>query len=416
MAHVPSRLTEGDVQGQLTTGTSQRDDLAIPLLFDGAVEEDDYMTKYNDPKLLGLSSFEKLLKLHSVPPPTIVYDAQAPLSNLIRISGSGVMLALVRGDFWVLLILHIILSVLYYRTGEGVEDGTPEAPGWPKFNMHLIGIPGGLTTFVLVFYLNQSFGRYISQSTQCFGALGALGEYVQLLRVHFHDAAFPHASVVRHELFKLINALHCLAFTCHPQYADAGIKGWGWYYLLDNKLLTEGQVQKLKPFAYHGDGRLAFREIALWTNRGIWAQQSRGHLTVRMATLFTHKMWQIRDHLEELYTFPSGPVPFAYYHLINFIVLLYLTALSYAFVFIAPVWSIPGFFLILVGLLGIRELGNAMSNPIGEDSMDIPVFHFIHTFLKNSTALINRSPGYTGEIEELTPKTKPLFDKSSQIY
>ena len=45
--------------------------------------------------------------------PIIMYNADEPLRNLLKLEGTTVPLVLTRGDFWVVVILHVALSLAY---------------------------------------------------------------------------------------------------------------------------------------------------------------------------------------------------------------------------------------------------------------------------------------------------------------
>eukprot|EP00271_Cylindrocystis_brebissonii_P020504 TRINITY_DN6815_c0_g5_i1.p1 TRINITY_DN6815_c0_g5~~TRINITY_DN6815_c0_g5_i1.p1 ORF type:complete len:457 (+),score=97.62 TRINITY_DN6815_c0_g5_i1:225-1595(+) len=364
----------------------------------------------------GMSSFEILEEVHEVSPADAPHNTAQPLMSLLKLSGTGLEMALTRPDFWILFILHIVFSLVYYGFGgevEADEEGvcTPTAEGWPKMNVGMIAIPGSLITFTIVFFLSQTYGRYLSQHHRITQTFGYLGELLAMLRVHMGDHACARARVIRHQLCKTIIALYLMVFANLPYNRALRVDHWAWWYCTKFKILTPKQVAELKPLQAMGNGNVLYNEIGTWFVRGVWAQQTRGVFDDSTASLFMEQLWKVRSNMDGLYTFPSGPVPFGYYQLLNFLTTIYLFLLSYTFVFAAPYWSIPIFFLILVGLLGIRELGNSMSNPLGSDKMDIAVFEEVKEFIEMSTFLINQDSAYTDEAPPMVPVAAPEASK-----
>eukprot|EP00271_Cylindrocystis_brebissonii_P004086 TRINITY_DN154_c0_g2_i1.p1 TRINITY_DN154_c0_g2~~TRINITY_DN154_c0_g2_i1.p1 ORF type:complete len:438 (-),score=102.92 TRINITY_DN154_c0_g2_i1:641-1954(-) len=345
-----------------------------------------------------------LKKFHYTAPPTAEFDSDKPFETLMRFTGTGLDLVTRRLDFWLLLLLHVSVTIAFSAMHGTPVGGVPDLPGWPKISIAYISVPSSIIIFTLTFYVNQMYARYQEQSGHAGGAGGTLGDLLMLLRVHMSDGAFREAKAVRYELVKFMNALHFLGFAGMEQNRCMFKTGsWCWYFLKKKKLLTPAQVEDLKPLINKDgtNGSLAYKEVVLWVTRGIWAQVANGNLDPKVGTLFQEKLGVLRSHVDSLYGFISGPIPFAYFHLLLFMVNVYLLLLSYAFIFLAPWWSIPGFVIIEFAIMGMRELGNAMSNPFGCDSMDIPVFDKAFSFLKQSEVIVELPIEYPGELPEL---------------
>jgi hypothetical protein len=78
------------------------------------------------------------------------------------------------------------------------------------------------------------------------------------------------------------------------------------------------------------------------------------------------------------------PVPFAFFHLQNFILIIYLLLLAYTYTMLSRYWSILAMFLTCLSLLGLRELACALSDPFGNDdtvSCSTSAFEFFFIWL-----------------------------------
>eukprot|EP00270_Netrium_digitus_P018319 TRINITY_DN6949_c0_g1_i1.p1 TRINITY_DN6949_c0_g1~~TRINITY_DN6949_c0_g1_i1.p1 ORF type:complete len:423 (+),score=84.04 TRINITY_DN6949_c0_g1_i1:120-1388(+) len=367
------------------------------------------LKKYQEPEVRQMDAYERLHKYHEVPGPIILYDAGKPLANLLFMHGTALRLVLIRVDFWVLFILHISISLFYFlgfkHTTIGAGSGAvPDLPWWPKIPTALIATTGGLVIFILVFYVNQTYFRYAKQYSGCMHTRGLISEVIVALRVHFGDRLFAGATEVRRTLWRFLNALHMVGYSCLPTAREDGLDIWAWAYLEDKQILTKHQMEKLQEFP---PGPAAYEELLAWVDYCIWAQVSQGHLSSKAGAYFTERLWKIKASIETFYSYTTCPIPYAYFHLLNFVLLCYLLCLCYTLVFAAPFLSIPAYFIILVALLGLRELGNSMSNPFGHDELDLPVLDLVNTLYEESSSMIDMSVEFEGE-----PKWM-MFDEGS---
>jgi predicted membrane chloride channel (bestrophin family) len=77
-----------------------------------------------------------------------------------------------------------------------------------------------------------------------------------------------------------------------------------------------------------------------------------------------------------LYDYEAMPVPFAFFHILNFILFIYLVLVAYTYTMFSYYYSIIGVFLTALSLLSLRELASVLSDPLGHDDVDLPVFDY----------------------------------------
>eukprot|EP00271_Cylindrocystis_brebissonii_P004087 TRINITY_DN154_c0_g3_i1.p1 TRINITY_DN154_c0_g3~~TRINITY_DN154_c0_g3_i1.p1 ORF type:complete len:437 (-),score=84.15 TRINITY_DN154_c0_g3_i1:866-2176(-) len=365
-----------------------------------ALSEEELQRKYAE--AANLDDIEVLKKFHYTAPPTAKYNAEQPFASLVRFSGTGIDMVCRRVDSWVLLGFHIFVTCIFSLAHGTATGGIPDLWGWPKISIAYIAVPSSIIIFSLTFYVNQTYDRFLTQGGHVGGAAGSLADLVLLLRVHMPNDAFPKAFTVRNQLVKFLHAMQFLAFAGMSQGQETRSDVWCWHIVAKKELLSQEQIDRLKSLMKI-NGSMAYKEVVLWVMRGVWAQVSNGYVDPKVAILFQQKVAVLRGHLDALFGSKNGPIPFAYYHLLLFMVNIYLLLLSYAFIFLAPWWSIPGFIIIEVAVIGMRELGNAMSNPFGTDCMDIPVYERAIDFLKQSDVVTHLPIEYPGEIPSLAP-------------
>lgn len=85
-----------------------------------------------------------------------------------------------------------------------------------------------------------------------------------------------------------------------------------------------------------------------------------------------------------LYDYTAMPVPFAFFHVLNFILFIYMLLVAYTYTMFSYYYSIIGVFLTALSLLGLRELAIVLSDPLGNDDIDLPVFDYalnVHNYV-----------------------------------
>eukprot|EP00270_Netrium_digitus_P005627 TRINITY_DN17529_c0_g1_i1.p1 TRINITY_DN17529_c0_g1~~TRINITY_DN17529_c0_g1_i1.p1 ORF type:complete len:419 (-),score=62.32 TRINITY_DN17529_c0_g1_i1:197-1423(-) len=367
----------------------------------------------NDAALQSASAYDVLEALHEVPGEIQQYNVE-PFHALFHFRGTILELIFMRADFWLLFVLHCVFVVWYYRIahqdiyGYGPDRGHPTdtAIYWPKASASLVAVPGTLLAFLQVFYVNQSYRRYSDQYEHCCRIKRAVGQIIGMLRVQFYDNAFPYAQDVRLGLSKLITATHMVGYVGLPQSKEANTDLWALWFLQNEKVLEPGQVPIIRDLLSRPNGELALHECQQWFMHCVWAQVHKGHIPEKVAVIFMQILSGVRIDFAALHAYTAGPIPFAYFHLQNFILISYLLVYAYCFTFMTRMWTIPAYFITLVAQLGLRELGNNLSNPFGHDAVDLPILKFVYDMYLESKEGLKLSPEYEGEPEYMKPVRK----------
>eukprot|EP00245_Coleochaete_scutata_P014012 TRINITY_DN585_c0_g3_i1.p1 TRINITY_DN585_c0_g3~~TRINITY_DN585_c0_g3_i1.p1 ORF type:complete len:534 (+),score=94.99 TRINITY_DN585_c0_g3_i1:118-1719(+) len=387
------------------------------------MEEETTRQKLMSPSVRELDVFDRLKAVYKVPPGNKTYDTTTPYALLLKAEGNVLKLVVRRIDFWVLICVHIFLNAMYLKAGGtnkpvdlGPNQGPSQNTNWPRVSTSMLGIPGMLLSFLLVFYNSQSFSRFMQQYWHTQRQLGAIAELVLLLRTYVPDTLFPEAKALRDEIWRLIHATHLLGFTGLPQQRAQDIDRWAWLFAHEKNLLTAAQIARLKPLLSVGAGNQPFKETMTWILQRVWELQRGKYISSQAAALFSEALWRLRGNIDVLYGFSFQPIPFAYFHLANSILIGYLAVLSYAFVFISPYYSVLGYILILFTFLGLRELSSVLADPFGNDDTDLPIFDYVNNMLKNMTALIDLPVTADVDHKPLPPLKRDAYteDKSAR--
>ena len=87
----------------------------------------------------------------------------------------------------------------------------------------------------------------------------------------------------------------------------------------------------------------------------------------------------IRRCISNIVNTLAMPIPFPYYHMLTFIMMICYTLFAFAFTTIPLTFSPVLMLIVLLIFTGLRELAAALSNPFGEDDVDFPVNKYMRT-------------------------------------
>ena len=118
--------------------------------------------------------------------------------------------------------------------------------------------------------------------------------------------------------------------------------------------------------------------------------------------------YDLRKHCSEIYATLRQPVPFAYFHLLNLMVIVNLLLLAYGMAGLGPApVTIACFTIVCVVFIGLRDLAVSMANPFGEDEIDFKFESFLAGSYTNAIAhLCDLHPRAGSELP--TELTNPL--------
>jgi hypothetical protein len=117
-------------------------------------------------------------------------------------------------------------------------------------------------------------------------------------------------------------------------------------------------------------------------------QKAKGLLDPELANTFRDQILQLRAKIGQLYNAKDLPIPFFYVHFICLLTTLYLPLFAVTSAIEAGTgdnihWSagvIKGLVVLLqaIFVIGLRVLGQKMSDPYGDDLIDLSVMHYVN--------------------------------------
>jgi len=271
-----------------------------------------------------------------------------------------------------------------------------------------LGPFAGFAVFLTVFYCNACYQRYCSTYNAAIGIQGKLHNISYYLRAYYTQPT-NRWNVLRYLLassYLFYWTLRDLMRTWgtigyrkdkDPEIIEGDPKSFAELcekVLLPKSLLIEPEVEMLKK--YKGDKhKLMYSWCIIALSKIMSTPAPNGEFNnPYLATKpeQTELLKNVKEQIVELRGSMGAinntflfPVPFTYYHIVNTTVITYLMILSWCFLYMTAGtgfqgswWSLFIYPLICVFFLGLKEMGNAMSDPFGNDICDF-----------NQVALVN---------------------------
>lgn len=325
------------------------------------------------------------------PQAAYLYDPKDTTRNILTWSGTSVRMVFFQPDFWFCLLIHILLTIYSHSVANvhwDEEDMIPKNPAiWPRVKDGTMLATGAILIFFMVFFNGQAYSRFFSQYFTVRKINYNIDDLFFLARTHI---ASPIKQLV---LVRRLHAAQYLGFTYMPQNAELpGFIKAMYSHLEKVHLLTRDEASDLYSC---GDSINVHEECLLWLIQTLKQEMAEGTMKPPIYRAFESKTLTVINLFIELKAYALQPIPFAYYHLMTVLCTIYLFVLAYTSVFVTAYYSIFGYAGTLIALLGLRTAAACLSDPMGTDHCDIPVFDFLaEQHYKNVQALMRRPHNY----------------------
>ena len=327
------------------------------------------------------------------------YDANASFKNMFCFTGTCFESVFGNALFWLLVFIHIALyaakEIDTCPTGAVVCPAKgPLPPGCcspfrdqlstASLKLGDIGMVGQFSTFFLVFYSGNCYARYSAMYASCIAIQGKLHNISLYLRAYYTRPTS------RWNVLRYLLASHYIFYWSirdryhkwkNSQYKE---NPGSFRELLDNVIIPKGLLIGMEAdmlIEYKGNKhKMLFSWSVVALKRIMAAPPPQGEKGNPMLSSEFEQTSLISNLKEEIVGLRGAmgaidnsmlfPIPFQYYHIVNVTLLINLLLLSYAFLSIDSVFSIPAYFMVCLCMLGLRETANAMADPFGTDDCD----------------------------------------------
>jgi predicted membrane chloride channel (bestrophin family) len=274
-----------------------------------------------------------------------------------------------------------------------------------------VTVVGGFLTFFLVFYVNQNHRRYFGLYSDSMACKGRIFDVATLAVV-----TLPMDRATR--LVRYMNAAHAAGYVGLSQIYPSG----SFFRHMNQSLglLTDTELARMNEINLDHGGSCN-RELIAWCLMEIQHAKSEKLLDPELANTFRTQILQLRASIGQLYNAADLPIPFFYIHFITLLTALYLPLQAISAALNAGTgdethWTadlIAGLIVVLqsVFVIGLRTLGQKMSDPYGDDLIDLSVIHYVtFTWTMSNRVLESQFPesiNWSDE-QELKWQSKPL--------
>lgn len=291
-------------------------------------------------------------------------------------------------EFWLLFLVNITLKLLRYYD---IIDPAAYSVDLP---FGLTGVTGSLMTFFVCFYNGHQFGRYNHLYDVVQDLLEIVVQLCAKLRVEIPDRQ------LQRKIAKLVVASVIMFFFERSGGQDGGAVSRNEFSQLWHlQLLGEDEMRALKAHCRNlkGDSLASFL-LLQWAMELLMSRTENPPDREDFLAGMLGQMYKVRACQAFVIQTMELPMPFQYFHIMNFMLILNLMLWAYALA-CQDSWFAP-FIYVFVQMMfqGIRELSTSLSDPWGSDDVDFDVNDWLFTLYFRVHAIME---------DEFVPKHDP---------
>jgi len=308
-----------------------------------------------------------------------VHDAAIGVALKIKFSVLPAVLA--KPSIWIFLFIHLAvlrLANLGYFDQENDVNPLFVCP-W-KF----VAIVATLTTFFEVFYTGHIFVRYVKLYDLSHTLLQHISNIIFDVRLHTSEAILPQMRLSCRYTFAAI----------YLHFADLNKEtpGEAWKVLSQNNLLYE---QERKVLTDHVTRPQQAMIVLRWAAQAAQKAMSDAKCPGGDIKKITDRITKTRATFQDIHDCLEMPMPFAYFHLLNLMIIVNLSFWAYGMGTLNSVFAPVGFFFAELLFCGMMELSAQMSDPFGKDEVDFPCNLWLSHIIQDAGALLEFDYSFT---------------------
>lgn len=280
---------------------------------------------------------------------------------------------------WFTIIIYVVIRVQ-------ARIGLPEYVA--DLNTGNIGVIGSFLSFFLVYFVVTSNKRFDDQYAMSMAAKGRVLDVASMAR-----ASLPRDIALR--VVRYMNASHVVGYVgLSDTYSYANF-----FHEINNSacLLTGTELQRINRLNMDAGGS-CYRELVAWCQIEIQEAFKNELIDGRLASQYRDKLLAFQGALSSIYNYADQPIPFFYVHFISLLSALYLPLFAVSSAFEAGTgndayWTadlVAGLIVFLqsVFVIGLRLLGQKLSDPFGADLEDLSVMHYVNFTWQQSNRIL----------------------------
>lgn len=307
------------------------------------------------------------------------YDERAGFfATAFRLRHTVVCAILQRRAFWTILSFHVMVCLLRSSVW---DECVVDSPDW-EMGRHKVHVVSACTTFLEVFYTNECWKRFQLMYHTTRTLLTITYSFIIDLRVTMERTSMPH---FRLACRYMISSVMLMFYE-----KDGCAKPQAWTSLLRLGLLTDDEVGVLRG--------LSPTEKTLYLSHWCGDVVTIGHALAmkkdnappNIIRSLRATLRNVRWHHARARDLIAMPVPFQYFHLLNFMVVINLVLWAYCMgCAMSAIYSLVFVAASLV-FMGMFELASAFLDPFGTDEVDFRVGTWLTEWLRQCVELVER--------------------------
>lgn len=313
-------------------------------------------------------------------PWTRYYDPKAAsLGALMTWTGAIFELVLTKTEFWMYIAWNLLATTLCIHF---IEEGDIQ-----EFEWDAATVMQYVMTFFVTFYNDRCFERYNSLYPSCQDFMDAVVFFVQEMNVSLY-----HQGLVKHRIvctkYLLATVYEYFMIVCGGKLSPKS-----WEQLVKKGLLTEEESETLQCYP-GGQATFVLTSWVLFIIRDalvhdcLWVEDGRHQQTVHIYNRHCNKIVHMLKAAHRIGYMMGLPIPFAYYHLMNLILVFNVALLATVPAMFRSYWTVFPFFVALLIYMGLREVSTALSDPFNQDSVDFPIPSFLSQTFDRTVCLL----------------------------
>lgn len=300
------------------------------------------------------------------------YNPQGSILHLFRWFGTVFEFVLTKSEFWMYVALHVLCVVI-------VDNALQDMVHADSFNWDAAWAMQVLMTFFITFYNDLCYNRYMELYPACNRLMNSVVFFVHELNVSCH---YPE---VRPHRVACTKYLLTLVFEYHMVVTGGKLTKDSWKELVKKGLITKPEVEMLSQYP---TGRVSLI-LTTWVllilkdalTKDCFFQANKSQQASHIFNRHSQHIVGVISACNRVSSLMAMPIPFAYYHLMNVILLFNIILMATAPALMRNYWTVLPFSIALLIYMGLREVTSALADPFGTDVLDFPVALFInHTF------------------------------------
>eukprot|EP00747_Dinoflagellata_sp_TGD_P180935 gnl/TRDRNA2_/TRDRNA2_34216_c0_seq1.p1 gnl/TRDRNA2_/TRDRNA2_34216_c0~~gnl/TRDRNA2_/TRDRNA2_34216_c0_seq1.p1 ORF type:complete len:426 (+),score=53.68 gnl/TRDRNA2_/TRDRNA2_34216_c0_seq1:115-1392(+) len=303
------------------------------------------------------------------------YDPGADyFSTAVRMTGTVVPHVLGRWGFWLFFAIHILVGCLYRS---GILIGAEHKKTVLYISWSDMAVVSGITTFSVLFYSNHTFDRYMEIYKVTREMLAHLYEFVYWQALLIGPVSKPHMRVATRFF---VCSIFLFFFETSGEISERE-----WNELLRLELLKPDEKEYLDHFTNQQRRTLLLHWSGKLTRSGfILNKRAPANGLSSMLGL----LLKARETQQEVLDLLRLPMPFAYFQLLNIMIVVNLLLWAYGMGISDSMFAPFIYFFSALTFMGIMELASQLADPFGNDAVDFDQNGWMAEVLNNSAVVL----------------------------